>query len=1433
MKKILQLTLTLFFTIGSLFISLSQDANRSEINAFISKSGAKPSFDQATNNLSFMQFPMGRPYSIGGNSPTEKALTFLSDNNGLFNSKRLSDSHQVKESLKDNYGMDHVLLQQYYKGVPVFDGILKFHFNKNTELTSFNGNFISIEKLNPIPTITNEQAEQTALKIIEKMNAEQNSTNSLVTNQSNLFVFQKGLAQGYKGQVHLVYEVEVKNNSNIREFLYIDAHTKELVEQFTGIHNTGLDRRLYETNYNPLAPATNLIWTEGETLPDPDGGGPRAALDIWQQSEVESAGQMYNMMKNAFGHGSYNGGATLATESPMITVNNDPNIQCPNANWNGTTANYCTGVATDDVVAHEWGHAYTEYTNNLIYAWQAGALNESYSDVWGETVDQLNSYFDGGETSGLRTDCGSSSKWLMGEQSTSFGGAIRDMWNPQCYGDPGKVSDPQYYCLATDAGGVHSNSGIPNHAFALLVDGGTYNGQTITGIGRTKAAHIWWYAQKNFITRTTDFSAFADMLEASLNALIGVNLNVLSTATGVPTPSGISITATDLNELQKVLIAVEMRLENKCGFAPAFQPLPTICLGGTPANAIYFEDFEDGLTGWITSNSGGASTLTRNWVSSSTPPTGKTGKVAFAQNFDIGDCSSSFAGQISLESPTITIPAFTTAPNLAFDHYFSVELGYDGGNLQYSLNGGTTYTTVPLAAFIANGYTSNLATSAGGNNNPMAGQPAFTGGGNGSINSGWGQSRINLLALGILDFNTSPQNIKFKWRLGQDGCGAWLGWFIDDVRLYSCANPTVQFATEKTEVNEFEANVNNVSPNLCLPYVEKIVTIKINKAPSSPVTVTMNTPTGTAKLGDTKDFTFTPNSFILDASNLSKNVTVRIYDDENIEGKETFTLSYSLSGGGDAIPETFYQTHTFTINDNEIEPGVVETQVLFENFQNGIPSGWKTLNSSGVEEAVQFSYPSSWGVNNLVGSLDPSGTNKLFANSDASAGSFDKIVETAPFNTLGASKISLSFLEYFRIYNANDDIFNESGTIEVWNGSTWNNILTHFEYEGNIGSFTYPYNNQINIPIAYANAAMKLRFRYTANFDYYWAIDNIKVIASLPIVVQSAVNTPNPPSAYLGPNETAAFYDPTSGNLIAKIKNLSAHDYGCTTVEIDRAGNGEVVWFGPYKISAKTYKVTPTTNNPTGKYEITFYYKNVEIAGSTINSMGKTSVNALGKTIAYASVRTGNVFNSDYSYTATFDSGFSGFGLSDAQPVVGPLPVTLTKFDGKYTSEGNILNWATSAETNNDMFILERSTNAKEFKELASIKSKGNNVELANYNYLDDTHSQGINYYRLKQIDKDGKYGYSKLIAIDAPISRAIKISPNPVQSILNLSLPNLNNEMVELKLINALGQEIMQKIVKVKDGEASINMSQYAPGIYQLILIATSKTHNFKILKQ
>ena len=74
---------------------------------------------------------------------------------------------------------------------------------------------------------------------------------------------------------------------------------------------------------------------------------------------------------------------------------------------------------------------------------------------------------------------------------------------------------------------MHRNSGVPNHGYALLVDGGMFNGPDVTGIGLTKAAHIYWRAQTVYQTPTTDFTDHADALKTSCADLIGGALNAL------------------------------------------------------------------------------------------------------------------------------------------------------------------------------------------------------------------------------------------------------------------------------------------------------------------------------------------------------------------------------------------------------------------------------------------------------------------------------------------------------------------------------------------------------------------------------------------------------------------------------------------------------------------------------------------------------------------------------------------------------------------------------------------------------------------------------------------------------------------------------------------------------------------------------------------
>ena len=872
--------------------------------------------NQATGVVTFLRIPDGPGIAAApqGASRDAQADAFLDAYGGAFGITSRSSELVRVASGSDTLGMGRTTYQQVYQGVDVFAAVLHVHTNAAGEVTAVNGIFVPGISLNVVPSLSAEEAVARAQSVVA---AAHPSASGLNAGAAKLYVYRDGLIQGVRGPNYLAYEVEVTNSRDVRDFVYVDAHTGKTIERIAAVQDA-LFRRLFEMN------TSNQVWQEGDPFP--------GSLNVDQANIVDFSGDSYNHFFNAFGRDSYD-----AAGAEMQSVNNDPTIACPNANWNGSTTNYCNGVTSDDVVAHEWGHAYTEYTSNLIYAWQPGAMNESYSDIWGETVDLLNGkgtddpdtvrtvntcsiYTDpiptltinappsiagdyaaagaafgpvldntgltgdvvlgqdgagasstdacepltnGGAVSGnialvdrgtcaftvkvknaqnagatgvivannvvgpptpmggadatitipsvmvslatgnlIKGETGvnatmhlsggstaeDSYRWLMGEDSTAFGGAIRDMWTPTCMGDPGKVSDAEYHCATTDGGGVHSNSGIPNHSYSLLVDGGTYNGQTVTGLGLTKAAHIYWRAQEAYLTPASDFADLADALEASFTDLIGVNLEGLST--GAPAgPSGEMISAADCDEVADVIAAVEFHTEpTQCNFQPLLQQgAPALCADtGTEPATAFLDDFESGLGGWTLTNSGVFSGWPNfDWEQDTSLPGGRSGAAAFATDPIIGSCdggSGDVSGVMTMTSATTVISNTAgISPRLAFDHYVATEATWDGGNVKASVNGGA-FTLIPSTAFTFNAYNTTLQTAGAGNTNPLAGQAAFSGSDGGELTGSWGQSQVDLGAIGV----GPGDSVALQYEMGMDGCNGLDGWYVDDVHIYTC-----------------------------------------------------------------------------------------------------------------------------------------------------------------------------------------------------------------------------------------------------------------------------------------------------------------------------------------------------------------------------------------------------------------------------------------------------------------------------------------------------------------------------------------------------------------------------------------------------------------------------------------------------------------------
>lgn len=762
----------------------------------------------ATGVASFIRLAKGGDLmpAISDGSLADKAMAFLEAYGSAFGLRSPATELVLQGSKTDLYGFTHLSYRQVYHGVPAFGAFLSAHFDPAGHLTAINGTIVPGIKLDPTPELRSSKAAAIAEEavIAQVTGLQRDSTQAtlaIAARSSSFYVFRDGLLQGVPGRDYLVYEVEVIG-PGLREFVYVDAHSGTIVNQISGIEsNSGPDALNRQVSETALS---NVVWSEGDPDPIPAGwaGGSAQQVTDWQ-NEIDGARETYNLFNNAFGRDSYDGaGAT------MRTVNNDPNIFCPNAGWDGTSANYCSDVTGDDTVAHEWGHAYTEYTNNLIYQWQSGALNESYSDIWGEVVDLLNgrgddapdvvrtveycsSHPDGRNDAGYPTE--DSARWLSGEDDPAFGGAIRDLWTPECMGDPPKVTSSNYWCSTDDGGGVHTNSGVPNHAFALLVDGGVYNGQTVTGIGLTKAAHIYWRAQSVYEGPSTDFADHADALEAACSDLVGVTLSELSTSAPAGThPS--TITTADCDAVAAANAAVELRTPpTQCNFTPLLNPnAPALCEGLGQMSSIFTETWESGdlSQGWNVGTrevANPASFDTPDWaVVSSLPgggsPVPGSTYAAFVADLVVGACTpdDTEAGVLWLESPKITLPISTTVPRLAFDHWVATELGWDGGNVKISVNGGP-WTLIPGSAFEFNAYPGMLNDSLLGSDNPLAGEPAFTGTDGGSVNGSWGQSQIDLFGLAL-----PGDTVRLRFEMGLDGCNGVQGWYVDDVQLYYC-----------------------------------------------------------------------------------------------------------------------------------------------------------------------------------------------------------------------------------------------------------------------------------------------------------------------------------------------------------------------------------------------------------------------------------------------------------------------------------------------------------------------------------------------------------------------------------------------------------------------------------------------------------------------
>jgi Zn-dependent metalloprotease len=315
----------------------------------------------------------------------------------------------------------------------------------------------------------------------------------------------------------------------------MDLHTASLVGTMSAAVTSGKERTLYTANNGSSLPGT-VVRKEG----DPPSS------DVAVNEAYDGSGWTYDLYKDIYGRDSIDNKGLPLISSVHYQKNYD------NAFWDGSQMVYGDGdgqlfnrfTIAIDVMGHELTHGVTQYEANLSYSQQPGALNESMSDVFGSLVKQYS-----------LKQTADQADWLIGAGLLAAGVngvALRSMKAPgTAYDDPVLGKDPQpgnmsgYVNTSSDNGGVHINSGIPNHAFYLVA-------AELGGNAWEKAGNIWYVTLRDKLTVSSNFQNCADLTyqaaadlygagsleqQAVQKGWAGVGITVGSTPTPTPTPT--------------------------------------------------------------------------------------------------------------------------------------------------------------------------------------------------------------------------------------------------------------------------------------------------------------------------------------------------------------------------------------------------------------------------------------------------------------------------------------------------------------------------------------------------------------------------------------------------------------------------------------------------------------------------------------------------------------------------------------------------------------------------------------------------------------------------------------------------------------------------------------------------------------------------------
>lgn len=609
----------------------------------------------------------------------------------------------------------------------------------------------------------------------------------------------------------------------------------------------------------------------------------------------------------------------------------------------------------------------------------------------------------------------------------------------------------------------------------------------------------------------------------------------------------------------------------------------------------------------------------------------------------------------------------------------------------------------------------------------------------------------------------------------------------------------------------------------CRPFTDVDVRVTTDFPLDSPYSGTVAVKAGTATAG--LDFALLTSQFTLTPAAPSASVTVRVYDDDALETPEDLQLVLRgpATGNGGIGPDSLY---TLSIESDELPVTPIDSStVLFEDWAAGLPADWTVIDGG--------STPTTWAVIDQFNGGSLNGSNFVFFDSDGDGDgeTHDETLLSPVYDVTDMLDLRLSFSQYFRAYNLGDF---ERAIVSVFDGTAWVDVYELNEDSGNVGEWFAPDVPDLDLT-PYRNAQLQIRFRFTAGYDWWWAIDDVRLSGTGNVRVRGQA-TPDPIEIYLGPNATVPVRDP-AGRVLATVENLSGHDYGCTTVALTRGNDGQAAYLfstnSPRDAAlARALRIIPTNNSVTGRFRIRFYlepdeisdYEDVtgndftdmvlvKVAGTNVEDV--TPANFAGQMIDYGTMTTGSIGAFNW-VEAIFDTGFSGFTVAP-NTTDASLPVSWLDFRGEPRGKVNHLEWRVANQQNNHYFTVEHGTDGSNFSARTRVQwdDFAAVVDQAHiFTYPDESPNLGVNFYRIRQTDYDGNFTFSEVIRLINDTDDLGGVVANPVRD--GLLQIRTTERTREAHLFTANGR-LIRRAITTGAGLTELPVADLPAGVYLL----------------